>query len=298
MITAKICAAAGLALAPLAAAAAPIAWLDEPATLVVMPTEPVDASPALPCRETDLQLTLGGAGAWHGHATQELLLRNRSATTCLLNSTPAVELASPGGWRAAASASGEPVHSLVVPPRGTLAMMLGTPGACDATVGPERRVVRRLRVLAPGGGALEAEGAHVDTTCGPPKILRIDQHAPKATSPAPGSTQLLTAELNAPREATAGAPLDYLVTLKNPSDQPIALSPCPGYQQVLNTASAQAGGTLRLNCAGAGGVVPAHGERQFEMRALVPEAAGHEGGVKLSWRLADGPAVGTVIPLR
>jgi len=296
MITAKIsAAAASLALAPLAAAAAPVPWLDEPGSMTVV--RPVAATPSAPCEQGDLRLTLGGAGAWRGHATQELRLLNRSSTPCMLNAAPAIELASPRGWHAAGGMASQDTMPDLLPPRATLAVLLGTPGACEATMGPGRQVLRRLRVLAPGGGALEVEGAHVDVTCGAATVLRVDLHEAQV-APTAGSTAVLTAELNAPRSATAGTPLDYVVTLRNPTSQPVSLAACPSYEQVLNTTSGSEASALRLNCAGAGGQVPAHGELQFAMRARVPQAPGHEGGVKLSWRLLDGPTAGTVIPLR
>lgn len=296
MNTARIGAFAALVLTPLAASATLVPWLDEPA---VMPSsQAMQPSPAQPCSRADLQLVLGGAGAYHGQATQEVRLLNRSDARCRLDGTPTVEFASPRGWQAVANTLVDQT-AIELPPRATLGVLLGTPGACDATIGPARQVVQRLRVIAPGG-VMEATGAHVDVTCGAPRVLRIDQHGPRVSPPAAGSLQVLTAELSAPGMTSAGSIMNYAIVLKNPTDQPVALaSGCPAYEQVLNTADGLSeSSTLRLNCAGAGDAVPAHGELQFEMRATVPAGAGHEGGIKLSWRLAHGPAAGAVIPLR
>lgn len=290
-------AAACAVLAPLAAAAAPVAWLNQPATMPV--TESTLAAPGAPCAQSDLVLTLGGQGAWHGRATQEVLLRNRSAGRCHLAAVPAIELQSALGWQAALTQpSDEGAAAIELAPNDVLAVLLGTPGSCEATLGPDRTVVSRLRVLPLGGGTLSVEGAHVDTTCGQATVLRADHHAVRSARPAPGTTHTLTAEISAPAAVAAGNTFNYLVTLRNPSDQAVALSPCPSYEQVLNTEAGQQTAAMRLNCAGAGGSVLAHGEVQFEMRASAPEASAHEGGVKLSWRLADGPSAGTVIPLR
>ncbi|WP_374562068.1 DUF4232 domain-containing protein [Ideonella sp.] len=291
-------AAACALLAPLAAAAAPVAWLDQPATMPT-PDTAAAAAPAAPCAQADLALTLGGQGAWHGQATQEVLLRNRSGVRCALSALPAVELQSTWGWQAAlAQPADDGAAAVELAPNEVLAVLLGTPGACEATLGPDRTVVQRLRVLPPGGGMLAVEGAHVDTTCGPAAVLRADHHAARNARPAAGSTQALTAQVSTPAAVAGGAPFSYVVTLRNPTDQAVALSPCPGYEQVLNTHSGQQAAQMRLNCAGAGGSVPAHGEVQFEMRARAPDSSAQEAGVKLSWRLADGPSAGTVIPLR
>lgn len=290
-------AAACAVLAPLAAAAAPVAWVNQPATMPV--AESVAAAPGAPCAQSDLVLTLGGQGAWHGQATQEVLLRNRSATRCQLSAVPTVELQSALGWQAAlASPSDEAAGAIELAPNDVLAVLLGTPGSCDATLGLDRTVVSRLRVLPLGGGSLSVDGAHVDITCGQATVLRADHHAVRSARPAAGSTQALTAQVSAPTAVTAGGTFNYVVTLRNPSDQAVALSPCPSYEQVLNTESGRQATQLRLNCSGAGGSVPARGEVQFEMRANAPAASIQDAGVKLSWRLADGPSAGTVIPLR
>ncbi|HEX5684140.1 MAG TPA: DUF4232 domain-containing protein [Ideonella sp.] len=289
-------AAAWAVLAPLAVAAAPVAWLDQPALMPV--PDAVAAAPGAPCAQSDLVLTLGGQGAWHGQATQELLLRNRSAARCQLSALPVIELQSASGWQAArVRPMAETADAVELAPNEALAVLLGTPGACEATLRPERTVVRHLRVLPPGGGVLDAAGAHVDTTCGPAMIVRADRHGTRAARPMPGSTESLTVQVTTPATVVAGASFNYLVTLKNPGDQAVALSPCPSYEQVLNTHTGTTAAALRLNCSGAGDSVPAHGEVQFEMRASVPEASAHDAGVKLSWRLAGGPAAGTVIPL-
>lgn len=299
MNTARIGAFAALTLAPFvvcpSASAGPVPWLDQAAA---MPSSPAQTSPAPACDRADLQLTLGSAGAYHGQATQEVLLRNRSDARCQLATTPTIEFASARGWQAVANMLPQDA-ALELPPQATLGVLIGTPGACEATVGPNRQVVQRLRVIA-SGGAMETTGAHVDVTCGAPTVLRIDRHGPRATPPAAGSLQALTAELHTPLSAVPGSSVEYTVTLKNPTDRPVALtSACPAYEQVLNTADGVIeSSSLRLNCTAAGDAVPAHGELQFEMRANVPAGAGHDGGIKLSWRLAHGPAAGAVIPLR
>jgi len=284
-------------LAPLAAAAAPVAWIDQPAPMPQ--TVSSAAAPGAPCTQSELLLTLGGQGAWHGQATQEVLLKNRASAHCQLPTLPAVELQSALGWQAAlAQPSEEGADAIDLAPNDAVAVLLGTPGSCEATLKPDRTVVHRLRILAPGGGTLAVDGAHVDTTCGQASVLRADLHASRHSRPTAGSTQALTAQVRTPAAVAAGTTFNYVVTLRNPTDQAVALLPCPSYEQVLNAESGQQAASLRLNCAGAGDSVPAHGEVQFEMRASAPEASPQGGGVKLSWRLADGPSAGTVIPLR
>lgn len=290
-------AAACALLVPLAVAAAPVAWLDQPAAMPA--PDALAAAPGAPCAQSDLVLSLGGQGAWHGQATQEVLLRNRSAARCQLPALPVVELLSALGWQAAlARPADDEAAAIELAPNEVLSVLLGTPGACDATLGSDCTVLRHLRVLPPGGGTLAVDGAHVDTTCGPAALLRADHHEARSARPAPGSTQSLTAQVSTPAAVASGVAFSYVVTLRNPTDQAVALSPCPGYEQVLNTESGMQAMQLRLNCGGAGSSVPAHAEVQFEMRARAPDSSAQDAGVKLSWRLADGPSAGTVIPLR
>ena len=67
-----------------------------------------------------------------------------------------------------------------------------------------------------------------------------------------------------------GQTLAYIVTLTNPTNAAIPLSPCPDYEQTLmgSDFAVKTGGYHQLNCAVAS--IPARGQLRFQMRAEIP----------------------------
>jgi hypothetical protein len=113
---------------------------------------------------------------------------------------------------------------------------------------------------------------------------------------AAGAISQLTGAISAPDEASRGGVLRYTVTLTNPTAQPVSLAACPAYTQSLYADGKSADTTLRLNCGGAGGQIPANGSVSFDMQAPVPASLAAGSG-KLSWKLDGGPGVGKMIAL-
>lgn len=278
-----------------------VPWVNQPAT------ERAAATPApaakRPCAASDLQIVLGRAGAYHGKATQEIQFTNRGTDKCYLIDAP--NLGAPNLQllpRGEAARTVDPstlgAERVELSPGERAIVLIGTPGTCDAAVNPERKVITRLNVAPLGGGSVTLDGAHVDTSCGPASVVwshGVDTDAVAAASAGPLSQ--LVGTLNAPQVATRGDTLRYTVTLANPTGKAISLSPCPAYSQSLNAEGKTSSQTLRLNCDAAGGQIPAKSSVTFEMQAPVP--ADMPGiGVKLSWKLEDGPTVGTIIALR
>jgi hypothetical protein len=286
--------AAGLAALAGTALAAPVPWLAEAAPAPPSASAEVPAA-TRPCAAADFRGTAGPAGAWHGFATQELRLERLGAGRCRLDAAPAIELESAAGLRQAVElgrAENAAVReSLDLGPGDALQVLVGTPGACDATIGPERRVSTRLRVALPGGGATLLDGVHVDTICGAARLLRLQ---PVDTEPAPAPLAALQAA--ASRVEVGAQELRYLVTLTNAGSRPVELSPCPAYTQTLSTEAVRSETRWRLACAAAGGRIGAGQSVSFEMRAPLPATLSGP-GVKLAWSLQDGPAAGLVVPL-
>lgn len=273
-----------------------VPWVNQPAT------ERAAATPApaaqRPCAASDLQIVLGGAGAYRGKATQEIQFTNRSTDKCYLIDAPNLQLLPRGETARTVDPSTLGAERVELSPGERTIVLIGTPGTCDAAVNPERKVITRLNVAPLGGGSVTLDGAHVDTSCGPASVVwfqGVDTDAVAAASASPLSQ--LVGTLNVPQVATRGDTLRYTVTLANPTGKAISLSPCPAYSQSLNAEGKTSSQTLRLNCDAAGGQIPAKSSVTFEMQAPVP--ADMPGiGVKLSWELEDGPTVGTIIALR
>ena len=276
------------------AAPAAVPWLAEPAGAPAASASAPAAARA--CASDDFQVAAGATGAWHGFATQELRLARTGTDACRLDGAPSIELESAGGVRqAAAAALADPAavrEPLSFGPRDELVLLVGTPGACDATMGPERQVWPRLRVAMPGGGSTVVDGVHVDTICGAARLL---MQQPLAHEGAPSALASLQAAVSAP--VIAGRELRYVVTLTNPSARAVDLSTCPAYTQTLAVEGQRSDSHWRLACAAAGDRVAAHASVAFEMRAPIP--AGMTGdGIKLAWTLQDGPSAGVIVPMR
>lgn len=106
-----------------------------------------------------------------------------------------------------------------------------------------------------------------------------------------GSVTSLVAKVDAPRAAQRGAPLDYVVELINPGDQPVALSPCPPYAHALTqlTRTLHARTTTqryRLNCGDGPASIPPLTSVRFAMRLFVPVDM-PVGAAELGWALGD-----------
>lgn len=108
-----------------------------------------------------------------------------------------------------------------------------------------------------------------------------DEPAVFETSPprTPEPRGELTATVDLPATLAAGEVVRYTVRLSNPTRAPIALDPCPAYEQVISVLRA----SHQLNCAAATDV-PAGGGETFEMQLRVPKAA-LPGPTRLTWTL-------------
>jgi len=290
------CAALAAFALPASAGARFVPWVDRPAAEA--PAAPTPPAATRACAASDFRATAGAAGAWHGFATQELLLARTGADRCRLDAVPAIELVSAQGLRQSidtANADDSAVRTgLDLGPRDSVSALVGTPGACEATTGPERRVNTRLRLAPTGGGELLLDGVHVDTICGAARLLALQPRDLERTATPLGALQASLDEIG---PARAGAPLRYVVTLRNAGAQAVDLSRCPAFTQTVSVEDRSSAVRGQLACAEAGGRIEAGASVAFEMRVPVP--AGLQGaGLKLGWSLQDGPAAGAIVQLQ
>lgn len=288
-----------------------VPWLNQPAAELA--SAPAASAPAQhACSASDLKVVPGQQGARHGYATQELRITNRSTESCYILGAPSIEIHHPDAFVEPVSPATAPAEvtqqRIDLAPDDDAYILMGTPGACEASVGPERKVATRVKLFPRGGGNLILDGVHVDTLCGPAKVLQLEaiQDEPKqVTKPAANAANVgkslglreLTGAITAPESVARGETLRYTVTLTNPTHSAIKLTPCPSYTQSLHTEGRAQNSTYMLNCAGAAGQIPAKSSVSFAMEAVVP--ADMTGlGAKLSWSLQDTLSVGTIIPLR
>ena len=251
------------------------------------------------CAAADLAVVTGAQGAHKGFATQEVQLTNRGAEACYLTGAPELFLRPQGA--AAQAVARHPNGPAALQARTDLApgdtalLLVGAPGACDAATGPERKVTTRLQLGLPGGGSKALEGAYVDTLCGAATVL--DLHVLRGEPAAARPLARLTGAIRLEGRAMPGSELRYTVTLTNPTGAAIALSPCPSFTQSLSAGQELGSATLRLNCAATGDELAAGASATYEMRLAIPARVAAD-AVKLSWKLEDGPAVGTNVALR
>jgi hypothetical protein len=260
-----------------------------------------------PCSAGDLHVTVGAAGAWRGFASQEIRLARIGTGRCWLDGAPALELVSAEGLRQAVAAGDEALtrRRVDLDPGDAMQVLLGTPGTCDAAIGPERRVLTRLRLVAPGGGDAVLAGVHVDTLCGAPRVLhaaRLDTDArPAAQGAARAPWRDLDASLAEVSPASAGGPLHYVVTLANPGASAVTLPSCAAYRLSMHVEGRTVETAGRLGCdatpATVPAQVPAHGQAAFALETTVPAAMAGP-GLKLSWTLQGGPSAGRIVPLQ
>jgi hypothetical protein len=264
-----------------------------------------DAPAARACAAADVQVTAGPAGAYRGQATQEIRIANTGSEACHLPGFPGVQLqpANEAPQTVGASELAPQLAStpLELAPGEEAIVLLGTPGSCEAANGPARKVSRRLQLALPGGGVKALDGVHIDTLCGRATVMRFErvqsEGAARAMAmQAAGAISQLTGAISAPDEASRGAVLRYTVTLTNPTASPVSLAACPAYTQSLYADGKSADSTMRLNCDGAGGQIPAHASVSFDMQVPVPASLAAGSG-KLSWKLDGGPGVGKMIAL-
>jgi hypothetical protein len=106
----------------------------------------------------------------------------------------------------------------------------------------------------------------------------------------------LTARLELTGSATPGQSFHYVVVLTNPTGSAITLTPCPTYQELLNTKGGSVVEEHVLNCAGVG-AIPAGQNVRFAMVIEVPASLPASTDSALVWILDPNYSQGFPPPL-
>jgi hypothetical protein len=190
--------------------------------------------------------------------------------------------------------------------RATLGLDWSSPFCGDA------RGDQSLEIELPhGGGTLRAGVAHAAQPICPGNV---EPHRgsvlaagvfdePPRPAHASSSLNRLRVSIHTRRPAAAGRRLRYETVLRNPTGDPIALRPCPGYGQERFSPATAAGEepindrqVFRLNCRPVH-AVPAHGEVRFRMVVRLPQALRAGRRFSVTWELL-GPGVDASESLR
>ena len=145
-----------------------------------------------------------------------------------------------------------------------------------------------LRIGLPGGGSV---GSHTGSggiifVCG----LGVHPFGePEATPDIAGTFDGLTVTIHAPTSVRAGQTLTYSVALRNLTRQPVPLSSCPSYRELVATAGSTvtAQQSYQLNCDDIR-QIPALSQVIYEMLIHIPPAL-LPGPAKFTWSFTNGP---------
>jgi hypothetical protein len=236
--------------------------------------DPVDGHT---CAHGDVAFKLGRQGAWHGDVIQGVLARNISATACTFN-PPAISVTDKSGNVMAVKPGDGVVPVSLEPHELANIYVAGQSPPCDGVLnGSDSGIANRLSVgVRTDASTTHFSDAWVSVSCGPPTISSIED---TRITPSTDPLAHLTGKVDAPEQLTPGTVLKYSVTITNPTNEDIALKPCPSYTEGLKGFE---GETYQLNCEAATST-PAETSVVFEMQYLVPAEA--RGDSDLGWIL-------------
>jgi hypothetical protein len=259
-----------------------VPWLDLPAATYPRPTlGPRTATVACTAGNLELSPVFGnGAGGTQVYVVE---VRNTAATPCTLSGVPVLRYSDGTKTRTGQTTQLTPHERLdpnalpaTINPGETARLEIDTFGSClDGR--PETLYADARLVLA--DGSLLPLGLTLDATCGVQES-QWSRPAPDGTLANP-AWDVLTIALDLPPTVQIGQTLEYVVVVSNPSDAPVALTPCPNYQQSITFV--KTGGFHQLNCSVP--VIPPRAGVRFAMRVPIPDYTSATGPEKLTWQL-------------
>jgi uncharacterized protein DUF4232 len=237
------------------------------------------------CRAADLQVTAGQGGAATGNLSQPFAVLNVGRAGCALQGYPTAL----AGWRNGAwhrltfddgtffyveQSTPPPVE---LPPGRAAELIIGTSDACNGGDIGDSELYTRWQATLPGGATIDLN-APINAFCGldVSSFHPAPPPAPPEPTPTPGPFDGLQFEMNAPATVLAGSTLSYDVTVTNPTDADVALSPCPTWSEFIAVASAPAAVVTTsgaFDCVTTPSIA-AHGSISIPMVITVPDSVG------------------------
>jgi uncharacterized protein DUF4232 len=290
--------------------ATPVPWASDSPGGILLPTPTPTPIPAgtPSCRASDLVAVFGGiAAATGGQLDASILLGNRSAAACVVESVPQVQLFDEAGHQipiGAAQSQGEPSDAVLIQ-AGTgdiqphveragvayIAMEWATHDGTGNPCVPTPPQATAIAVVLPaGGGSLRVAVSdamsrlNVIAPCYSRLSVSPFQAWPAPEpSPTPSPLSLLAIRIDTPPSVAAGSVLHYTVRLDNVGKDPVVFSAiCPIYIEWAASSSGAFAKELHvLNCAPVGNIAPG-ASVAFAMEISVPRTAA--GGYTLVWR--------------
>ena len=245
------------------------------------------------CRGAALRLDEVNSDGATGHLGLWVRLVNRGTARCTIAGFPVLSAVSVGRRvtlhpeRATWFRDGTQERPATIDPGESAMTVVETSQTCEPQSSPTSYAAL---VLALPDGTRFPTGRDLSTTC----PLRLDDWSRSNSGyvEPPARYPGLSARLETPDQAVPGTRLRYVVILANQGHYPVALGPCPGYDQTLaplTRTSLAAGkpivhGLWRLRC-DAVPTIPPGASVRFKMELPVPDTDASE--LLLTWGLHD-----------
>jgi hypothetical protein len=228
-----------------------VPWADEPLAPYTAPQPaPVTYPTSAPlCRAGQLRINPGRSGAAAGNLSSELIFVNTGAKTCLLRGSPQLTAVRNGKRVTLLARPHDTFFGDLDPsdlrPGGFTLLRIHTTDVCNK---PAQHLTG-VQVVLPNEQLVDAPASiKLDDSCG---LGVSDFGVPrryKQQTAGPGTPGTLKATLDLPASAKSATTLDYTVTLANPTDTTVKLTPCPGYTQGAFAQGYALRLSYRLNC--------------------------------------------------
>ena len=278
-----------------------IAWSSETPSPFVTPP-PIELPDAPACRVDQVSAGLAGWQGATGSMLGGLELWNTSGEPCRLAGQPSVAILDAAGHRldvTDAPGTNQTARPLVLPadqrapvaneeaPEGLASVMLQWFNWC----GIPPLAPMSLTIELPEGGVL-----HTPVTGGIPRCDAPDAGSsitvgafeptpePAPTDPPAIPAEALEVRLEVPDHVTAGQTLDYVVVLTNPTSNPVVLSPCPTYQERINSVGGGVVADYVLDCASVPKIAAGASVR-FAMKLDIPASVPASDVAAIVWSL-------------
>jgi hypothetical protein len=260
-----------------------VAWIDHPVGDEVLFPGPTARPSARPCTANDLPRTISvnQVGAM-GHIYTQVTLENAGASRCTLAGSPRlIGTNTKTGARGAISTQhtdANPVESplpAIVDPGEPAILFIVSGLACDGGLNTTTYRNVSLQIF----GRSYPLDHDISTTC-PLEMTDWVLNVAFEPPPTPDYAELIPT-LDAPATVRIGEPFSFTVTLRNPTDKPIRLNPCPAYEVGVYKSATR----LWLNCPVGG--IPANGSLRFAMVFTATVLPPPEQQAYLTWQLID-----------
>ena len=256
-----------------------VPWDDEPAETAQLAQSGVSPT----CTVSVLRLPRDQqrwGGVWNDAVAGYFMVENAGRTTCELPRPSRVVAATESGTPVGFDVGSLNVPALTLDPGDRAQVQVSSPYDCG-----RRLVTSTAFALSFPTGTLHVPGAHMAVQCGG---ALVDFSARTTGASGSGTTSIApAARLRAtisqvPGSVTAGDSVPYVVTLTNPTPDPITFDHCPSYQEGIKGRPSSVR-SYQLNC-GAVTRIAAHSSVRFAIQLPLPDHLA-PGTAALDWKL-------------